>query len=113
VRLPRPHLDFTGWLIAIVVVTALSVGTGFGVLLNKIDTVVSNTNHIIASGSSPTSKKLRSAATIDGDLLCAFLVPALYNHKDPLITFESEAVIRDCPTTITMFLELQREGKIK
>lgn len=102
----RPHLDFTGWVIAVVVVVALSAGTGFGVLLTKIDTVVSNTNELIAHGTSPTSIKLRSAASVDGDLLCAFLVPALYNGKDPLIEFESSAVVRDCPSTIVAFLKL-------
>lgn len=107
-----PHLDFAGWAIAIAVVGFLSVGTGFGVLLNKIDTVVSNTNHIISNGSSPTSIKLKSAATVDGDLLCAFVVPALYNPKNTLIKFEANAIVRDCPTTISDFLKLQKEGKL-
>lgn len=106
-----PHLDLTGWVIAVVVVLVLSVGTGFGVLLNRIDAVASNTNELISHGNSPTSIKLKSAATVDGDLLCAFVVPALYNPKNTLIKFESTAIVRDCPSTIADFLRLQKESK--
>lgn len=97
----------------------LSVGTGFGVLLNAtesavtgIQAAVTNTNTIIANGSSPTSKKLKAAATIDGDLLCAITVPSLYNAKDPFIKFTSQAIVHDCPVTIAEFHKLFPKLKI-
>lgn len=108
-----PHLDLVGWVIAIAVVAVLSAATGFGILLNKIDTVVGNTNTavnntrtILSNGSSPTSKKLKIAATVDGDLLCSLTVPALYNAKDPFIKFTSSAIVRDCPVTVAEFHRL-------